>query len=238
MKKWIMLIVACLCSVGLMAQEDKKDKAPTEEKETKKVESRDRLIFEIAHDNWLNQPDSLKTRWWGRGFNMYIMYDIPLFDSDNISVAPGVGIATTNVYHNSNLILLNDSLSYFRPIADNVNFRKNKLSTTAVDVPIELRFRTNPNKFNQSFKVALGVRVGYLLDAKTKYRGDEADGTGEIFIKDKLLPNISRVRYGTSLRVGYGNFNVFAFYSLSTLFDANRGPGIHPISVGISFNSF
>ena len=212
-------------------------------KDQLKIDTRDRLIFQITHDNWMNKPDSVKVKWFNRGFSGYLQYDQPLFKSKNVSVAPGIGIASHNVYFNSR-IEKNDTATYFQPLADSITYSKNKLNTTYADIPLELRFRTNPNKFNKTWKLALGIKVGYLLSATHKYRGKNYGILGnrpldeEIKVKDKFVPNMNKLRYGTMVRLGYSNFNIFAFYSLSTLFDTNKGPGIHPFSVGFSFNSF
>ncbi len=259
MKKIVSLLLFCCLAQLAWAQEETPTDNEEKEKEIivkrqtetikadapKKVDfsqmdTRDRLIFELAHDNWTNKPDSLKVRWWNRGVNVYLMYDMQILNSKNVSFAPGIGISTTNVYHNSRLIN-NDSVSFFRPIeniSDTLTWRKNKLSTTFVDVPLELRFRTNPNRFNKSFKLAIGARVGYMLSSKIKYKGELENEPDEVFFKNKRLPNINNFKYGASIRVGYANFNVFAYYSLSTLFERNAGPGIRPLSIGISFNSF
>ncbi len=204
-----------------------------------KIDSRDRLIFEFVHTNWFDKPDSLKVKWYNRGINAYLMYDMPIYD-DNISFAPGIGISNANVYHRSQMIE-GDTTTYFVPInEDQINVGRSKLATTYLEVPLELRFRTNPNKVNRRFKFALGLRVGYMLDGHTVYKGDPLDGSGgdEVFFKIKNVPNINRFRYGTSVRLGYGNINLVAYYSFATLFQTDKGPGMRPFSIGISFNSF
>ncbi len=260
MKQLFSLLLFCCITHFALAQEDTPSDSEEQAKEVivkrktettradtppkgvdfSQMQTRDRLIFEIAHDNWTNKPDSLKVRWWNRGVNIYLMYDMPLLNSKNVSFAPGLGISTTNVYHNSR-IMNNDSVSFFRPIeniSDTLSWRKNKLSTTFIDVPLELRFRTNPNRYNKSFKIAIGARVGYMLSSKIKYKGELENEPDEVFLKNKRLPNINNFKYGPSIRIGYSNFNIFAYYSISTLFERNAGPGIRPLSIGFSFNSF
>ena len=227
-------------TIGKTTEEAFDDNIEEIKQDLSKLDSRDRLIFEVAYNGWLNKPDSLTTRWYNRGFNAYLMYDVALYD-DNISIAPGVGISSSNVYSRSKL-MFGDTVNYFVPInLDTISVSRNKISTTFIDVPIELRFRSNPNKLNQRFKVALGVRIGYMIDSHIKYKGqplEAGDSRTEVFYKDKRIPDINKFRYGMSLRVGYGNFNVFGFYGISTLFQSDKGPGVRPFSIGVSFNSF
>lgn len=203
------------------------------------IESRDRLIFEIMHDNWLDKPDSVKMKWYNRGFNTYFFYDIALTPNKTISLAPGLGFSCTNVYTRS-ILTANDTMSYFIPINDSINYSRNKITTTSVDIPIELRFRTKPNEQGKSFKIAVGARIGYFLNVMSKYKGDDyLFGTdNEIFIKNKRLPNVNRIKLGSTFRIGYGNYNLIAYYSIGTLFNRDKGPEIHPFSIGFSFNGF
>lgn len=203
-------------------------------------DTRDRLILEFTHENWANKPDDVSVRWYNRGFNFYFMYDVGLL-KNNISIAPGIGFASANVYHKSQIVRADSTgNTVFLPLGDTIDVSRNKLNTNFLDAALELRFRSNPNKVNKTFKLALGVRVGYMLDGHTVYRGDPLDGSDvdEVFIKNKIVPNINRFRYGASVRFGYGNFNIFGFYSFSKLFDGDNGPGINPFSIGVSFNSF
>ena len=252
MKQIIVLLFLSLFSIGLFAQSDlntKEDGGGTISRNLKKVDTRDRLILEFAHNNWAGQPDSLSTRWFNRGINMYFMYDVPLGNSDKVSIAPGIGFASTNVYHNS-FLLSDTSGSYFLKIPDSLDYKKgsNKLSQTFLDIPFELRFRTKPNNANKTFKVAFGFRAGMRLDAHTKYVGDNFmpdnillnnTAAGEdIKFKNKKVPNIRRFRYAATVRLGYGNFSIFGLYNFSTVFDTDKGPGMNAWSVGLTFNSF
>ncbi|HRK26181.1 MAG TPA: outer membrane beta-barrel protein [Chitinophagales bacterium] len=209
--------------------------------------SKDRLILEFVHDNWLEKPDDIKLKWYNRGLNLFAMYDVALID-DNVSIAPGGGLSFSNYYHNGFFSVDANDNTLLQPLPNKVfngtdsitlgNSKRNKLSTTFFDAAFELRFRTDPNKVNKRFKFAVGARAGYRLDAHTKYRGDDLAGSGrEVFVKTKLIPNLNRFRYGLTARMGYANFNLFAYYSLSKMFEKDKGPEITPFSVGISFNS-
>lgn len=205
------------------------------------AESQDRLIFELTHDNWsfdsddeLVFVDDYSTRWYSRGISLYFMYDV-VFGNSNFSFAPGLGFQSTNVFHNGRLIV-NDSTGYteFHELGDLEDFRKNKLNITYIDIPLELRFRTRPNARGSSFKIGLGFKGGIRVDSKTKIK-HAVDGDMKVF-KEKRLANLNRFRYGPTFRIGYGVFNVVAYYSLTEVFEDGRGPSLIPFSVGISLN--
>jgi len=213
--------------------------------------SRDRVILEFNYTGWDQLPnDSLSTRWYNRGLNAYMFWDMPLgADKANsrFAFAPGLGISNHNVYTNGRYDRDRDEESetfnqtIFRRIPDSLDYRNNKLSTTHLELPIEFRFRSKPNKLNNSWKVAVGMRVGYLVVANAKYRGEEVNRFGEVVsVKSKnlIVPNMERFRFGPSFRVGYGNVSLVGYMALSSLFERNGGPEVIPFSIGISFNSF
>ena len=45
-------------------------------------------------------------------------------------------------------------------------------------------------------------------------------------------------RFNAVARVGYGDFTLFAAYSLTPMFDKDDGPEIYPFTVGISMFSW
>jgi len=243
MKNLCNILLLLLLSIPMLAQDLA---APADTLKSKKQNtSRDRLIFELSYDYWANKPNDISLKWYNRGIGTFVMYDFALYD-DNISVAPGVGISSNNYYHDAYISTDTSNNTVLLPIPStttsgrDVTYTRNKLSTTYVEIPVEIRFRTNPDKFNKQFKLALGIRAGYCLNAHSKYKGTDfiSDGIRDIFRKELDLPNINQYRYGATVRIGYANFNLYGYYSLSTLFDTNKGPGIQPFSVGISFNSF
>lgn len=235
--KSLLSIIIIVSSLATFAQ-DTTGLSNTIKETTSKVKekysgSRDRIVVDIFFDNWLHNEDSLKTNWYSRGFNAYFMYDIQLGKKKLFSVAPGLGIGTHNVFHNSALVL--DTAGNSQLIKRTDDYKRNKMGLAYVDIPLELRFRSKPNAKNKSFKVALGIKAGILIDSKTKSREEDANGEMKVF-KTKRLDNINLFRYGATFRIGYGPFNVFAFYSLSKVFEKDKGPQLTPFSVGFSIN--
>lgn len=117
--------------------------------------------------------------------------------------------------------------------------RKSMLVMNYLDIPVELRFSTNPDDPARSFKIGVGGRVGYLINAHTKIRYRE---NGEIKkLKDQQDFNLNRFRYSIFMKVYIGNFNLFGYYNLNPLFENNKGPGqtkAQTYTIGIALSSF
>lgn len=197
----------------------------------------DRIVMELNWNSWLNTPDGIEQRWFSRGLNVFFMYDLQLGNSP-FSIAPGFGIGTDNVYHNGRFVAT-DTQTVMVPIPDSVDVKGNKINTTYLEVPFEIRFRTKPNDKGRSWKIAAGVRGGLLISNHIKYRGEGATfgfPQAEVKYKEHNVPNLDNLRYGATFRVGYGPVNLHAYYGLSSLFESGQGPELVPFHIGLSIN--
>lgn len=210
-------------------------------------DSRDRVVLEFNWVDFANKPDALETEWFNRGINIYFTYDFPFNNNEHWSFAPGIGVSSSNIYNNSRptlqLVGEEDPIRYsvFEPLPDSLEIRINKISSNFLEVPLELRYHSNADKNGRSFKLGFGFRGGLQLSTKYKYKGegvDELGSTDLIKVKSLLIPNVYKWRFGPSFRIGYGEFSLVGYYSISTFFEKNQGPGLHTWSVGFSFNSF
>ena len=202
-------------------------------------------------DFGFNQPfdkDSLfDIAFWGsRTVNVYYQYDIRLWNS-KFSIVPGIGLSLER-YKLKNLHTLGYTTSgteqnlTLLPVYTSLpDVRKSKLITNYIDIPLELRFSTRPDDPARSFKASIGGRIGYLYDAFTKVNYKE-NGESKTF-KDKQNFNLSRIRYGTFVKIGAGNFSVFAYYNLVPVFEEGEGPlpakkDMKNFTAGISLSGF
>jgi hypothetical protein len=228
MRKIIFLfLITMVCSHGFGQDKETKEKIN---------KASDRVVFELGLENIIGKPDTLKISALSRGAGVYFMYDLPLGKS-HFSFAPGLGISSSNFYHRSQIVS-DTAETYFVPIDKNeFDFKKNKISLTYVDIPLEFRFRSKPNEKGTSWKLATGFKLGFLLQNKWKYKGPELNGSGEtVKFKEFNIKYLQKLRYGVSIRGGYGMFNLFAFYNISSLFKQDAGPQLHPITFGIAIN--
>ena len=182
-------------------------------------------------DFWMNWPKGMNVRGINQGAGAFATYNIPFGDGP-VSFAIGAGITCHNLYSNTIIENIKADTITFTPIPDSIHYKKSKLGLTYLDFPLELRFKAK-NKFN----MAIGVKLGYLIDSKTKYKGNNLNGD-EIIQKNKTVANVDKFRFGPTIRVGYDWFQVWGFFSVTKIFDKGFGPDLYPISAGITFRPF
>lgn len=201
----------------------------------------DRLGLDLYYGSWLDMPEGIKYSPFSVGVNVFRIYDIP-FGHSPFGIGIGYGLSSHNIHHNGSFVHFTDSISGKKmvdlvPNPDNYKPRKNKLSINYFEIPFELRFRTK-RKLNKNgemkgpFRFYPGFKVGYLVNIHTSRK----DNTGKY--KEYNFANIEKIRYGATLRVGFGKMSIFGFYALNTLFKEDNPVGLQSFSVGVSFLTF
>lgn len=208
--------------------------------------------LEVGVNRLLDKPSELKYGFWGsRTLNTIWQYDMRIGKS-KFSFHPGVGLSMERFKLLSNQqYLSDDTVRYVNPTLGydafgNTTFlppvngvKKSMVAMTYVDIPLELRFSTLPDDPARSFKVAIGGRVGYLLNAHTKIKYKE-DGDMKK-LKNAQFYNFNRLRYSAYLKIYLGNFGLFGYYNISPLFEDGKGPmqtTTQSYTVGITLGSF
>jgi len=186
---------------------------------------------EIYQDFWMNWPAGMNVRAINQGFGSFITYNVPL-GKGPMSFAIGAGFGSHNLFSNSVINDIKADSILFTPIVDSIDYKKSKLGITYLDFPIELRFVAK-NKL----RFSVGVKLGYLLDAKTKYKGDNLNGE-MLTLKQRKVDNVDKFRFGPVVRFGYDWFQIMGYFSVTQVFDKGYGPELYPISVGITFMPF
>jgi len=194
-------------------------------------------VIDVFTDIYSNEPKGIETRTINQGMNFSGLYDYR-FGKSNISAAIGIGLGAHNFYSNALPVVDsngNTQLVRIKTLYPGTEYKKNKISYTYFDVPIELRLRTK-----DEFRAAIGFKLGWLIDSHTKYKGDDYifETTDELGVKFRDVKNIETFRYGVTARAGWKFINVMGFFSLTDIFKKDKGPDVYPISVGISLMPF
>lgn len=190
-------------------------------------------INSYLFDNSLNLPnelDNFEQRYWGStNVNLHLLrYRLPLIKG-HIYIENGVGFAW-NQYRFENNFEFEKGAPEFTPIPLEGDFRKNKLRTTAVEMPLMLTIVPG-NK--QSNYISAGFYGGLVLGARQKIVDADRNKT---IIRDDL--NLNKAYYGLEARIGLGPVSFYGKYSLVDLFKEGEGPELTPISIGISLVDF
>jgi hypothetical protein len=151
----------------------------------------------------------------------------------HVQLVTGFGLEW-NSYSFRNNWSLNPDAANVTATEENIDFTKNKLKTTWVNVPLLLEFNTGKNE-DKSFHLAVGVTGGYnLFRNRLKQEFNDEGNSVKRKVKDDF--NVNPFRYALTARMGIGHYSVFANYSLSEMFKANRGPELYPFSAGFTLN--
>lgn len=152
---------------------------------------------------------------------------------NNIGITTGIGFNITGVGLKQNVLSYqNDSLTVF---VDTVNnFSKNKLRATYLTVPLMFEFCSNADGDDNGFYLAAGVIGGIRIGSsvKTKMTIDGRD-TKE---KTRASYGLEAFRVDAAVKLGYGNWGVFANYALTPLFDTAKTDAVYPLTFGLSYN--
>lgn len=223
-------------------------------KKLPKPKKQDVILFNFNWMTMLNAPKGDGNMWispFSRGFDVALMYDIP-FGRSPISFATGVNFTFENIFVNQ---IIRDSAGgnsiYYDDIQTMINidnpstkrdWNKAKLATAIVELPVEFRFRLKPHKRN-TFKVAVGFKIGYVIDSWQKYNGPNYLAGEDLNTNLRQVtfdvPAVNRLRYGVYGRIGYSRFNAYVHYSISPFFTDKVGANTGNVfTVGFNFAPF
>jgi|WetSurMetagenome_2_1015567.scaffolds.fasta_scaffold21711_2 hypothetical protein len=170
-------------------------------------------------------------RSWALNLNFF-QYSLG-FGTSHAGLLTGMGLEYNNYFFDNNITIveMGDMV-----IADTLqgNVAKTKLTTTFLRIPLIFEFQFPNTTRSKRVFISAGIVAGLKLGSHTKvmYKGDNGKN------KDKNNDdfNINPFRYGFTARVGFGNMCVFGDYYFTPLFVANKGPELHPFTVGLAMN--
>lgn len=148
-----------------------------------------------------------------------------------VTLVTGLGVQFNKYGLKNNYNLYYNADSVYGVQEPIINYSKNKLSATYLQVPLMLEFKTH-SKLSKSFHFGFGVIGGYKLGSSLKqaYNINGFDSDGKVKGHYQLNP----FQLMGTARLGYGKrFTVFANYGLTSVFESKKGPNLRPFTVGI-----
>ncbi len=173
-----------------------------------------------------------------RGLGISIMINKPFKSDPHWSVAFGLGVNGSSIFFKNTSvdIIAGGAVLPFRNLDSSDHFKKYKLVTVFAEVPVELRYTFSPQKENKSWKAALGLKVGTMINAHTKGKTlQNSSGTtiGAYTLKESKKTFFNGSRVVATARVGLGAFSLVGTYQLSTLLKDGAGADIRPYQIGL-----
>ena len=239
MRKFSLAFCFVLLAGFVYAQADTTRKTPLAT--ATEPRSNDHFLLQVGYTTWLGQPDSIRTGGIPRTFNAYFMLDFPFKTNPRWSVAIGAGVGTDNIFFDEGSVDITGTSTNlrFRNLSDTNQFKKYKLATTYLEAPIELRFRFNPTNDRRSVKLAVGAKVGTMVNAHTKAKElQDKNGTtiNDYKVKEFSKRYFNTTRIALTGRIGFGHFSVFSTYQVTTLFKEGVAPAIRPLTIGLTIS--
>jgi len=155
---------------------------------------------------------------------------------NRLGLFTGIGIGWNNYRFGNEKVLIKGTHSVeFLPV-DVRGMRRNKLTITWLNFPLMLEYQTVGTEGRQNFYISAGVNVGARIGSYTKQVYFPNDDREKRRTRDDFFLN--PFRYDLQARVGIGRVGLFASYALNGLFRDNRGPQLHPFSVGVQLVNF
>ena len=183
------------------------------------------------HEGSLNLPEELDDfdQNFGGSLNInlhLIRHRLPII-KNRVGLEYGLTIAWKQYRFSNDFRILEDTIP-FTVVDDGTSYRKNKLKTTFLEVPLMLTITGKRN-----FYLSGGIYGGVLLGSKQKLRDEDGN---RFRIRDDF--NLNKYRYGVIGRIGFGPFAVYAQLAMNDLFREGQGPELTPFNVGISLLDF
>jgi len=238
MRKTIIVVIV-ICSFNTAFGQDSTIRKILPAK--KEASSNDHFFIQLGGLSWVGKPDSIKTKGLSRSLNIYMLINFPFKTNPHWSVALGPGIASDNMYFDKMTVGIKDNTPSvrFNNVADTSRFKRYKLSVNFLEVPVELRYRLNPNDDKKSVKIAVGAKVGTLLNAhvKGKTLQNKSNQTlNNYTLKESSKQFFSKQRLSVMGRIGYGPLSLFASYSVTPVFKEGVGPAVKPLTIGLTLS--
>lgn len=187
--------------------------------------------FDLFTDiNTGSKYENFNLRAINQGFDSYITYNFPMAETKH-TVSLGVGVSCHNYYMKK--AWLSEPYNHAITFEENDAVKKSKININYFDIPLEINFR-----IADKFKISVGAKVSFLMQSKSKVKGD-VFGDGHVWeMKYKAINALENIVYSVNARMGYRCVNVFVSYQINNAFKADRGPEIMPFSIGIGIRPY
>jgi hypothetical protein len=137
-----------------------------------------------------------------------------LFGRSHYSWASGIGFSS--FHYNNNLNIETDPISQksvYTFLSPDTARDMNRQVLQYLEIPIELRYRSRPNKKGRYFRFYPQVKVGYQVRSYNHF----VDGNYSVV--QFGIQDMNRWRFSAGLRTGFWIFNLYTSYEFTPLYD-------------------
>ncbi len=169
----------------------------------------DQFYIGLGFNFLLDKPMDVAQRSLSYNLQTGFIKDIPLNYRRNFGLGLGFGYATNSYYTNIVANKTTNAITY--EIQSGSDFTRSKLETHAIEIPLEIRWRTSTPDEYKFWRVYAGGKLGYVFSGRSKLVTESNASDG--FSND----DIQKLQYGLTLSFGYNTWNIHAYYALNPL---------------------
>lgn len=178
----------------------------------------DQFYLRLSYNILNNKPENIVQKGLSIGIHTGFMRDFPITNDGRFALGIGLGYAYDKYL--SNLIINSNSGAF--ELA-NPDYHKNKFETHAIELPIEIRFRTSSATEYKFWRIYLGGKIAYNFSSKSIYRDNITT------LKSNPVLKLNHWQYGPQIAIGYSTWNIYAYWNLKPVFESgNYTNGINP----------
>ena len=190
-------------------------------------------------NNFNNQPylDFDPAKSWTFNLNIFEHYFGLLGkEKQNVGIVTGLGFNFSHFGYNNNYTISYDADSISGIVDDTRKYSRNRLRAADLQLPLLMQFNSPSGKDKSgNFHLSAGVVGGIRIGSRLRQRYIENDN--EFDIKDKRGDFFfNSFKADATVRVGYGDFGVFASYNLIPLFRTTVVEDVRNVSFGLMMN--
>lgn len=189
----------------------------------------DQIYLSLAYNILIDKPATISQNGFSGGVTLGFIKDIPLNKKRNFGFGIGLGYAY-DVYIQNLKITRENQTTLFETTQE---YNTNRFGVSAIEVPIEIRWRNSTPQKYKFLRVYGGVKISYVLVAKTKF-----SNSNETFTT-RNISEFNRIQYGLTLAMGYSTWNLYMYYGLNPFFKNVNFNGsalnLKNINIGLKF---
>lgn len=193
-------------------------------------------------------PEEMKMKFWPSFyFRGFYKWDLFLGQS-NFLIQPGISFASEK-YTFKNDVTINsvpgdDTYNTVIVGLDSIlnpdaSLIRSQFNTVYFGIPLEISYLTNREMPRKGFKITVGANFDFRINSKTKIKYEQGGEKEKAKQKEKF--DTAWYRINLTARFGYGSVALFYNYSLTPLFEGDKGPlgtTAQPMSFGVSLDLF
>jgi len=195
----------------------------------------DQFYVGVTYNLLTKVPNSVNVKGLSGGVHFGFLRDMPINQERNIAVAVGAGMALDQF--GQTLFIGEDANenTIFRELTPDIDYRKNRLNTAALEIPVEFRWRTSTPSDYRFWRIYAGVRTSYIYWYRSYFRQDGNE------VAQTDIPELQRLNFAGTMAIGYGTFNFYVNYTFTALMkgatttDTGEEIGFQPLKLGIIF---